>query len=594
MRKLAKLWIGLCVVAIGLTSCYQDHSTFATIEVPVLGAVPGQAPPQAYFMEDFVFAPRLGFRIGYTEAGVPIYQPFTEEDYDSYEYVWLMSRTTSPFANPNTNMEVVGESFPLEIFMNADVTTGTLGYFLHLHLTHKETQMQHVVPFRVSVNMRGAVGAGLLVAHIQECGRSDIGFIASYHYCRTHWNGAMTAVFPDRVERNLFSERNNGRMIDGFVSQIVWAQRPERDGEVAVIVREQAYLSLDPPTMTVRAENEQVFALVPQYFRPQWIFTTYHSAQRHSYVVLMNNDELWSYHIEQPDMNRYTPLATDPTFTDYELQEGIVVPVIQGQFMRGLLFDKRHNRVVRLHAPPFPGHGEYRFGIRALRAPETGSLFDPRYDFAEYDCLYATFFHRDGTTRWTSIWIMRHRTTGRIMAYELEIEEAGLDYLVRGIASFDLTGLRSINDATKFLALGGTGRELFYVVDNRLYTVILTRGMPPMHNDNVWTAPQGETITHIMRHLHNDNTGFTTYSVNTRRELIPRTSGGGPGQLGGNLITVATYNAGTGEGAIYALPRSHAGMGRIAVGGNPFTGMQFVTRWGGFGRITAITQRQRG
>jgi hypothetical protein len=107
------------------------------------------------------------------------------------------------------------------------------------------------------------------------------------------------------------------------------------------------------------------------------------------------------------------------------------------------------------------------------------------------------------------------------------------------------------------------------------------------NNRLVFSAPEGETITHLVRHIHFDNTGLTFWSRNARREPIGQLSGGRMNLNGGNLITLVTYNETTGEGKVYALPRSNPGAGTIA---EP----AFISVWGGFGRITAITQRFRG
>jgi len=582
-----KLLAILSVAMFGLTSsCYRDQSTGQSIDIPhVFVSQQSAEALQAFYREDFVFAPIFGIQT--LVDGVPDSRLFTESDYNAHEFVWTMATTTFPGANPNDHTQVVGEGWPLVMVMNFDVTAGT-GYTLLLTMTHKQTQMRHSFTWSVSVSLRGAIGAGLLIAHTHDGLTSDIGFIGSYHYSNALWTTSpVVGTLPDAVNRNLFSERNNGRMIDGLVSQIVWAKRPDTEGEIAVVVREQTYLSLDAPTMMIRAENDQMFALSPQVFRPQWIFTNYTNAHRHRYVALMNDNEIWTYHPEHAGMIMYAPLATDPNFTDFEIQEGIVVPMAAGSHLNALLFDKRHRRIVRLDAPTAP-QGP-RFGIRALREPADNSTFDPRTHFSDYDAVYATFFHRihtDPDMRQSSIWLMQNRTTGRLMAYELEVDFPGVDFLPRGVASFDLSGLLSISQATNFLALGGVYRELFYTVDNRLYVVILARGTGAIHNQLVWSAPQGEEITHIIRHIHVDNTGMTFWS---REQGVPvlRSSGGGASQSGGNLITIVTYNQTTGEGRVYALPRSNPGAGTIAA-------PAFRSMWGGFGRITAITQRQRG
>jgi hypothetical protein len=581
--RIAKLFTVLCIAGFCLMSCYKDHSTEATAHIPSVVKLHSTYVPMLFFGEQFIFEPELGFREGNDTI------VFSQSDYADYDYVWRMS-TTVRWDIANTTE--VGEGWPLDMLVEANLTSGDNLYTLILNMKHKRTDMRYTLTWRAAVTQRNAVRAGLMVADTRNEQTSDISLIRAYHYSDDMWTtpaGGLPQTLPHIVYRNMFSERNGGMPIEGVVSQLLWSKRPDREGEVAVIVRDRAYISLDVTTMMVRATNEQMFMIDPrshgEAIKPQWAFTTFRSAMRHNYTVLFNDNKMWSYHAAQDNdvLIRYLPLAIHPGLTDYELADRIVVPEILDNSNRGLMFDKKHGRIVRLHLQPFPG-SEPRYGVGLLQVADSGK-FDPA-KLSDFDCIFATYFQRFGQSQrpeHRSLWLMRNKSSGKLYGYELlTMEGAGGDFKVEGLEIFDLSGCLEIDRATNFLTLTGSGRELFYTVDNTLYVAVLVTGAGVAFNRSVYSVPEGEVITHMIAHLHWDNNGKTYWSVDNRRNPEQRISGG---ELEpGNLITIATHNAATGEGKVYALPRSNPGAGTIA-------GPTYVSIWGGFGRITSIEQR---
>ena len=559
-------------------SCYKDLTTYATKEIPrVIRTNTNAITPVV-----FAFGRINTFEPEFAHVKDRDTIPFNPSDYEAYDYDWHMTTSTSIF---HFSMEWVGDGWPLELAVDREPSGGTDYYTMTMSMTHKETGMRHSFTWRVQIGRPDAITAGLLVAHTRDGVTSDICMIKSHHYCGDMWPVAAEPPLPDTVFRNMFSQLNDGP-IQGVVSQIMWSKRSDRPiGEIAVIVRDQEYISLDVPTMKVRARNQQMFVFAPRNLRPQFAFTNgMGGSRRHAFTALVNDNQLWSYHAEFASdvLGRYLPLIDDPNIGDYELEPNVVVANTFNSTHSALLFDRKNGRIVRLHAPPNPAGDGVRYGIRPMQAPEEGSVFDHR-NLQGFDALFAAHFHNINPANTAfpfhrSLWLLRERATNKRFIYVLQHgEEPPATFRVRGRAIYDASNLTGINNATAYAALFNHG-EFFYAVGNILYVAILQDGTNVIsRNDEVLRlANRNEVITHIVRHVDDENRGrVPVMDVNTGEYV---------GQDARHyVLTIATYD-GRGNGKVYALTRTHPGAGRIST---------VRGEWGGFGRITALEQRHR-
>lgn len=530
------------------------------------------------YLEEVEFSPvfALGTGSGTVE--------FTEQDYDDYDYHWRI--TDFPTAQ-DTARTTIGTGRTLSTTINSLPASG---YNLALYMKHKRTGMQHNFYWGVTVNVEdGLLSAGLLVADTRDELTSDISLIRSYHYSANRWDnsgryewipGMFVAVWVTREDiilRDVYSRANSGPL-DGLISSLFYTHsfNPSQStwAEIGAVVKGRSYTRMEQLTMRVMDRDEQIFWAAPENFNPQMAF----SLPRNSYqlAVLINDGRPYTY-VPTEENGRFSALLDNGN--DYEIAENIVVPVSVFTTARSLFFDKKGGKIITLHS----SNTIPRRGFEDLPAVAAGSVFDHNR-LSNFDCLHASYFNT-GTTNdpdHRSIWLLRDKTTGKLYIYELQTtEDRNNDWVftVRGLNIFDMSNCAELENATCYTSTYNF-REFYYAVGNKIYASILSLGVSQPTSKVVFeTTDPNEVITHMEAKLN--NVGWTYWNPpmpamgNTLQNISSQN----------NLITIATYNEATGEGKVYAIPRQYQGSGEFAA-------REYVSEWGGFGRITAIALRE--
>ena len=550
----------ICTAALLLTSCYDDLSTGSSIEIPRIVLLNSTGTLRFDYLEEVDYRPELAFR----KEGVADV-PFRESDYDAYNYVWRLTNTTGTM---DTSRTTIAEGSALKTTIIAAPTGGS-PLNLALYMKHKETGMQY--SFYWDVNVLGQFSAGYLVADTRDEQTSDISLIMSYQHNYDMWTGSSAnGWFPleDRIHRNIYSTTNLAP-IEGIVSSLMYSEYMYGGfAEIAAVVKGRSYTRMDLNSMKVMDRNEEVFHVPPVPFNPQMAFSLAYNM--FMLTVLINDGQPYTYVSSEND-GKYMRLAEDDN--PYEIAEGVVVPIQVYTTARSLFFDQKGGKVICLNSAT---NVVPRRGFEELPEPINVSVFDPRA-LSNFDCLYAGYFHATSSFH-RSAWLLRDKSSGKPYVYELETtgDRSPYNFQVQGLEIFDMSNCTDLANATCYVTTYNY-REFFYAVGNKIYVSILTSGVPAPNARVVFeTTNPNEVITHMENYLSYG--GAYTYWAYADNGGATRTT------AKNNQLTIATYNPTTGEGKVYALPRQYAGSGEFAE-------REFISEWGGFGRITAICQR---
>ncbi len=566
----------LCAAALTMTSCYKDDSTTMSGKVPEIGTTtPGELSYE--FMQEVNWQPVLAYNDG-TEL-----VEFTAQDYEKYDYLWRITRTNSAW---DTTRVTICEGLALQTIFAMPPNSGGLPYDLGLYMWHKQTGMQHNVHWSVDVSAQ--LSGGVLVADTRDEQTSDLSLIKSGFYTTTMWDLDYTTyqmtMRPDIIYRDIYSAANQAPF-DGLVTSIAYNGNSSYS-EVAAVVGGRSLTRMDPVSMQVTERDQEMFYYTPETWNPQTVYSLPQNFFQR--MVFINDGRAHFYNPADRD-GKYSS-STDQD-VNYEIAEGIFIPIMMYSNVYSLYFDKRNGSIIKLN-----GLADY-LSKNADDMPDAaaGSAFDHKA-LSGFDCLWAGYF---GSVRryglnpdypdnyHISIWLMREKSSGKLWMYEFEVGEIDLtgnwDFglACRGAARFDMSGCMDLDRATGY-ACSRNYREFYYAVGNKIYSVILTPDTTPAPGEggalgsvfeSFATTDPGEVITHM-----DFNMCYYTGSV-------PVPDRPNPIDADNNLMTIATWNATTKEGKVYGIPRAYEGSGIFAPG-------EFVHEWGGFGRITAICVRE--
>ncbi len=585
-----KKYIALALVLFAVASCYKDDSTDASQEIPVIVIVDDSDDIlQWRFLEEVTFAPRMTYS-GIREALLVDEEglELTEEQYAQYDYLWRISMTT----NADTARRTIGTERVLEYVVGQRPVANDY-YNLALYMTNKNTGMQH--SFYWDVMVSAEMGEGLLLAETNDDGlTSDLALIVD-----KPWSSYYVGENP-KIFKGILRGANAGETAEGAISSIAFVARAQGYPDIATVVKGQSLFSIDPVSYEIRGRDGELFSQgLPSPWNPQFVYSGL-PAQSYGYMTLIN--EGMPHYWWAGDKSAVYSGASVRS-ESYYITEDVVVPISVSSNIYALYFDKLGGKIVALDAQ---SNLTAAAGTNDLTLEYQDGLFDHRA-LSAFDCLYAGLWLRDDVKidlgnntfmnydTWESIWLLQTKGTTDCYIYRLRTGaivtgEDSAEYFVRGLQTFDMSGCTDFANATCYtnaMNVNGWTRtgfpnnlavnEFYYAVDNKVYCVQLAPGegtnMPTESNVR-FTVPAAETITHM--DFHKRPNGQVTWD---------------DGSYGSanNLLTIVTYNEGTGEGKVYAVPRKHAGTGEMAAA-TP-TG-EDVKVYGGFGRITAICPRE--
>jgi hypothetical protein len=582
----------LLLATLGLGSCYKDKSTNASIEVPNISRANLTVANSVFFeyLAEVDWAPELAFYSKERPTSDDFIRVLNEAEYDAYNYLWTITVSTE---NNDNRTRVLSEERRLQTVMSSLPNLNT--YDLTLFMSHKQTGMVHEIHWRVTVS-EALFGPGVIVADTRDGVTSDLSLIRGYHY--KNKTAADTAFWDSEgfpkpegqiVLRNAYSAAN-GATVDGLVNSIAFNRKtvvnyPEKNynsaGIIDFTVRGEHLIRVNPRNFEELARDADLFYFMPSTWNPQQVYTQYY---RDAYTrMLLTNDGRICNSITSSDAGYYML----DMLSDYNFDinpDAYVSANITGAL--GLYFDRRAGKIIR-----FEGNFGANVGLADILGPYPDVFGEGPFSHLELsgvDCLYAGLL-RHNQPGWQSMWLMKDKTTGGLYLYQFQHHNGNPipptnSYLLvgQGIAIFDLSQCVGLADATCYMNSLTQG-EFYYAVGNEIRVAVCNQAsgvMTPV-SKTVFTFDPAEKITHMQWYI--SQTGQTFFEMNADEKPRMVTSMN-------NLCTVATYNESTGEGKVYAIPRKYAGSGDFLDVPNPSS--EFVSQWGGFGRITAITTRE--
>ncbi|MDR1755454.1 MAG: hypothetical protein LBR65_00625 [Culturomica sp.] len=580
-----------------LGACYEDDSIradYSMLEnITTIYKVNRDEVFTVKYMESKTFEPKFRYIRNVIDT-----IDFTPEEYAQYDYRWRLA--INPGNADDTTRITIGTGYPLTTIVGHQPATG---YNLLLEMTEKATGMKHQITWITNVEA-GNVGSGLVVAYTHDGGAtSDMALLRGYHYV----SNSTDLLTPDSLGQmpealimyDVFSKANGGMPADGVISSVLASGKSTAIGAARVmdiVVRDKHYYRLDPNSFKITSSDGAMFNFRPVTWAP-----------KNAYAVPAN--DMWnriffvnatSGHVSTSAPWMYTSLAASDTA--FAIHPDVCVTTSSTGFGVAQYFDTKNGRIVgvgsanRVMLIQQPNMG--CFALNAL------SAFEP---------LYAGLAENG---RWTAAWVLKEKNSGKRYCYLVRNANSVSPYAAYGGAIMDMSGCTDFDKSTAWTTslktTGATyGRNpgnswLYYAVGNKVYAVEIrsedqSSGDAPLTPtaEHVFSIPAEEEITHLRWHLENGSVFYSRNNENRPQFNYNGTNYATPYiyTSRNRLLTIASYNSGTQEGKIYAVPCPAPAGGYLVGDGvsattpdDPVWG-QYIGQWGGFGKIIALGYR---
>ncbi len=418
-------------------------------------------------------------------------------------------------------------------------------YVLILTVTDTVTSLKAFYTWNVTVNPR--FGEGLIVADTKDGSQSDLNLIMAYNFTSSFLDESDTRIF-----RNLYSKANE-TSINGPVKAVSFMNY--QNIRVVTILNNEGYTRVDPISFKTTQRNKDLFIIAPDVYKPDDI-QSIQATNQHEYIL--NNGKAHSRF--GASLQFSYPFLFDNTGYSAKKICGLQAPSGAG----GVVYDELNNRFLLL--PTMTSSSAPLTKYPAVDNSSPAPAFDPD-NLGNKTCL-----HLEEAYNKRVLAIMQDRTLLKIYAYQLKVINPVNGKM--GHAVHDLSTNPDIAGAKYFTC--STGEEvLFYATESTVYSSTLLVGGTATAAVQ-YRAAAGEKITGMRMHIRGGKmylpslTDPNDYSLKRSMNSANR------------LLLLSTYNEGTKEGKIIAIPLETLGVGGLTT--NP----EYIRTYGGFGRITAF------
>lgn len=518
------IWISLLLLALGVSSCYDDESTYDTNIIPevVIDTTGLPARHSVFFNHVMTLEPKV-YKKGEPNAEL--------------EYLWRINAGSN-----DTTRVVLGH----EPKLNAKITVSpnTLDYTLSLTVTDKSNGLQYYMYWNVFVSSE--FGEGLIVADTKNEATSDLNLIMANEFTQGFANEGEDVTFT-----NLYSQ-SNGEEIDGVMCGVYYGNVYNKRRITAITPN--SVVRLNPLDYQFLDMNDGAFYVPMKEIAPAYICNGFTS----EYMVVNNKVAILS----AQNSTKYGY----PYSGDYEVKKYIAVnpSTYYNSVGGGVVYDEKHNRFLWL---PYFYNSTPMVECKAF----VSGAFDPN-NVGDKTCLFADLGNLNDY-----YFVMKDRQVEKYYIYVIDGNTGGADNGKLGKQIYEISHCTNIQKAISFV-FSPLENTLYYATESEIYAVMLsteslmTELRYPTTPENSLTAA-GEKITSLELHK---GYGYATIGerVNeegkTVKDQVSSTN---------RLLLMTTYNQNSKEGAVYTLPIKNLGAGVIAE--------DYVKRFGGFGRVLA-------
>lgn len=518
-----------------ITACFDDKSTQISEEITPVEITVSEFGESNSVVEVQVGVP-LTVNPEIKQVGVS--QP-------DLSYEWKLS------LSPDRNDFVVLSN---EMNINAPIIRqpSTMFYYLWLTVTDNTNELQYNNYWRVRVI--SSAGDGVIVADTEDGIHSDISLIRS----RALSSGYTGETF---YKRHSYSAAN-GEKIKGLVKQLQYGVT-----HISMVPKQKIYVltqddffALSPETYKLTEPYEELFINPPATRKP-YKFSyginehMFYSDNGNLYYIFYNSNSITGSKFVSP-LNYVRPGSSQTKYTvnDHFVAFG------SGEHPTLTAYDEVLGRFICI----------------------TGGLFSMfRLRDVEYNASALNSFDPNNEPNLISIasgplangrnaHLMKNKNTSEIALYTMEHVLIDYSSVVRSVSKFPTNACPEINNAL-FFEMCENRDVMYYATPSKVYSASISGSN--LTSEVRFTPPEGEEITAIKLFRE------AWYEINPTNSNIT------PMDENTNQLLVATYNANSKEGKLYALDvTSFTGTLSAPASEKTFTGFNKITAIGTQGK----------
>ncbi len=430
------IFLSVLLLAGFVSSCYDDDSTFATIDVGNVEIdTTGISTLSVYQFDTLVVEPTINV------SGV------SESD---LSYKWRLQLIASI---QDTAFAVIGTEKNLEYEMRLAPNQQGYYYFLTLTVTDELHELEYMMAWEISV--KNNIGEGLVVATTSDNANSDLSLIMAPE--------VTDGYSKTKIMTGVYSANNSGTTIPGIIKQMDATSIYYVNSLLAIT--DNSVVKVTTSDYCLAGTNDDLFVVSKDSYTPQALCDAYQG------YLFIDNHQLTS------------TWFSNGTKWGLPYDNSYVIPDHIG------FNTKSANNVVNFYDESLQGfvyiQGLY-FGTTTMQehAASTSGTFNPASVSNMENLAAAT------RTDHGFLHLLRNKTTGDIMLYTFAGVESGEAPAPEAV--YDFSSAPDIDNAKFFVFLDNQD-VMFYATDTKIYAALYPTTTPVF--EERYTVPSGEEIT---------------------------------------------------------------------------------------------------